>query len=139
MTPPLLSCRTTTEKLISEYEEEKDEFMRSTTLAEFKKMLPASLTVVDRHITMKIQNYWGERTLKDLQMLTQMLIGPGDHLQLLKVSKDSIIVHPAESEPEEAITAAAKSLHAEGVEQVSVVLGPCEPPQGIGFILPMVA
>ena len=153
-----LNYRATTKKLISEYEEKKDKFMGGTTLSQFKKLLPAS-SATDKlprgnsrlvtpgkkatrkkHIIMKLQNYWGERTLKDLKMLTQMLGDPGDDLQLSKVTKNSIIVHwlyPTESEVEEALTAAAKSLHAEGVEQISIVLDLCEPPQGIAIILLM--
>ena len=145
MTPALLFYRATTKKLIMKYEKEQDKFMGSTTVAQFKDLLPASIVVDElparkEHVIMKLQNYWERKTLKNLKMFIQILGIPGNHLYLLTVSKNSIVVHwlyPTNKVPEleEAITAAAKALYDEGVEQISiedrVVLDFAEPTQGI--------
>ena len=145
MTPPLLFYRATTKELIKEYEKEQDRFMRSTTVAQFKDLLPASTAIPARKkpVIMKLQNYWEENTLNNLKMFIQILGIPGNHLHLLKVSKNSIVVHwlcPTDKVPEleEAIAAAAMTLHAKGVEQISIggrpVLDFTEPTQGITLL-----
>ena len=149
MIPPLLTYRATTEELISTYDEEQGMFMESTTLIQFKKRLPV-FTATDSAparkipVIMKLQNIWGDKTLKDLTVLIQRLGVPGKYLHISKVSTSSIAVHwlcPADmiQELEEAITAAADSFCVEGVEQISIggrlVLDFSGPAQGVVIIL----
>ena len=147
--PPLFSHRARTKQLISNYEEQCSKFMKGTTVAHFKELFPASattkkLSAEKKPIIMKLQNSWLERTLEDLDNLVRYNLGvPGSHLHLSTVITGCIAVHwlcPTDVVPEleEAITAAANSLRAEGVQQVSIgdrlVLEPIE-----GTILLMVA
>ena len=119
--------------------------MGSITLAQFKELFPVSFTA-DRIparkklVIMKLQNIWGSRTIKDLKRLVQCLGIPDNNFQLLKVTKGCIAVHwlcPIDmvTALEKATAAAAKSLHAEGVEQISIggrlVLDFTEPTQGM--------
>ena len=142
LTPPLLSYRANTEDLIGKYEEELDKFMRSTTVAQFKDMLPASTSLAMMEtVIMRLQNYWEESTLSNLKVFIQTLGIPDNHLHLSSVSKNSIIVHwlcPTDKVPEleKAISATAKELLAGGVEQIYIgdkcVL---DPAKGIVIIL----
>ena len=149
MTPPLLSCRATTEDLISKYEEKQGMFMESTTLVQFKEQLPVftatdSAPAMKIPVNMKLENVWGDKTLKDLTVLIQRLGVPGKYLHFSKVSTSSIAVHwlcPADKiqELEEAIAAAADSFYVEGVKQISIggglVLDFSELTQGVVIIL----
>ena len=123
--------------------------MGSTTVAQFKELLPAStatdkLPARSKNVIMKLQNHWEGNTLKNLKLFIQILGIPGNYLHLSTVSKNSIVVHwlcatDKVPELEEAITASAKGLYAEGVEQIFIggrlVLEFTEPTQGIGIIL----
>ena len=143
----ILSCRVTTEELISKYEEKLRTFMESTTLAQFKEQLPVFTTTDSARKTsviMKLENVWGCRTLKDLTVFIQLLGVPSKYLHFSKVSTSSIAVHwlyptAKVQELEEAITAAVDLLCAKGVIQISIggrlVLDFSVPTQGVVIIL----
>ena len=139
--PPLLSWSATTKQLISNYEEQQSTFMKGAIVAKFKELLPDSattkkLSAEKKPLIMKLQNYWLDRTLEDLNNLVRYHLGvPASHLHLSTVTTGCISVHwlcPIDAVPEleKAIIAAANSLRAEGVQQVSIgdklVLEPTE-------------
>ena len=143
----LLSHSATTDQLISSYEEKRGKFMESTTVAKFIKLFPASATMSKissgkKCVTMKLQNYWGEHTLEDLDKLVHFLLGvSANHLHLSTMSPGCIAVHwlcPTDALPEleKAILAAATSLHFDGVKEVTIggrhVLNPTK---GITIVL----
>ena len=75
------------------------------------------------HVRLKLQNFWGERTLNDLTKLVGLLGVPGTHLHLTRVNEGCIAVTwlcPTSyvRELKQAIDQAAGSLRAEGVLQV---------------------
>ena len=102
--------------------------MSSTTLSQFRTLIPASATpsVLSArrvHVRLKLQNFWGERTLDDLTKLVGLLGVPGTHLHLTRVNEGCIAVTWLCStshvrELKQAINQAAGSLRAEGVLQV---------------------
>ena len=124
-------CRQKAERLIDEYEHKCNKFMSSTTLTQFKEMLPVDVKSSELSarnkimITMKLTDYWGERTIRDLMSLVSHLGFITNHLHIVKVSEGCIAVHmlcPCHVVPElkNAVSAASDKLYENGVLQVSV-------------------
>lgn len=83
--------RTTAENLIDDYEEQRKEFMGSTTFNDFMGMFPASavsneLSAKKNYLKVKLQRGWGTRTLHDLDMLTQQFVNDADFHDRLHLS-----------------------------------------------------
>ena len=86
---------TATKKLVDTYETQRQHFMASTTLNQFKQLFPASATPAKLsagkiRITIKLKKYWGNNTVDDLTTLVESLDVPGSHLHLYKVKKGCI-------------------------------------------------
>ena len=102
--------------------------MTSTTLSQFRTLIPASATpsVLSAKmvpVRLKLRNFWGEHTLDDLTKLVGLLGIPSTHLHLTRVDEGCIAVTWLCStfyvrELKQAIYQAAGSLRAEGVLQV---------------------
>ena len=118
---------TATKELVDKYEKQRQHFMASTTLNQFKQLFPASatpfkLSAAKVLITVKLKPYWGDNTVDDLTTLVNSFGVPGSHLHLYNVQKGciaSIWLCPAVDFKElRGIIEAANSLESKGVLQV---------------------
>ena len=119
-----------TKELVVRYEEQRQHFMTSTTVKQFKKLFPASstsskLSTGKIPLLLKLQNKWGDSPLSDLTDLVNLFGVPGNHLHLSKADKGCIALLWLTSvtnakELKAAISDAADSLQSKGVLQVFV-------------------
>ena len=85
----------TTKQLVDSYEQQRQNFMASTTVNQFKKIFPASATPLKIWsgkvpVKLKLDNKWGNDTIKDLTELIIKFGVPGSHLHLSKVEDGCI-------------------------------------------------
>ena len=126
----LLYYSATTKELVVRYEKQRQHFMTSTTVKQFKKLFPASatsskLSTGKISLQLKLRNKWGDCTLSDLTDLVNLFGVPGDYLHLSKADKGCIAVLWLTSiinakELKAAISDAADSLQSKGVLQIFV-------------------
>ena len=113
--------------MVARYEGQKQHFMASTTLDQFRQLFPASATphklaAGKTPVILKLKNDWGKETIKDLAKLVEYDV-LGNHLHLSKIEKGCIAVIWLCSTTElkqlkMAILEAADSLQNVGVLQV---------------------
>ena len=128
----LLNCfyhlhSTATKELVDKYEKQRQHFMSSTTVDQFKQLFPASATPSKLSagkilITVKLKPYWGDNTVDELTTLVNSLEVPGSHLHLYNVQKGCIASNwlcPAVYFKElRGVVEAADSLESKGVLRV---------------------
>ena len=123
---------TATKELVDKYEKQRQQFMASTTLNQFKQLFPASATPSKLSagkvlITVKLKSYWGDNTVEELTTLVNNLDVPGSHLHLYNVQKGCIAstwLCPAVDFKElRGIVEAADSLESKGVLRVFAGVG----------------
>ena len=90
-------CSTITTELVHTYEQQRQEFMSSTSLSQFKQLFPASATNYRLSngkvpIKLKLSNVWDKHTIADLEKLVKILGILGSHLHLSKVELGCIEV-----------------------------------------------
>ena len=133
------SCRTKPDQLLSNYEKKLQDFMKTTTVDDYKKYCKEHLLELisssAEPVTMKLSDQWMKRTLENLKMLTcQLLKVPGSCLHLHVITEDCVAVHwlcPVSIVPalREAILSATDTLQQEGILQIFIggeaVLGKC--------------
>ena len=83
-------CSTITTELVHTYEQQRQKFMSSTSLSQFKQLFPASATNCRLSngkvpIKLKLSNDWDKDTIADLEKLVNILGILGSHLHLSKV------------------------------------------------------
>ena len=125
-----LSCSATTRQLVDKYEQQRQHFMASTTVSQFKQLFPATATsskllVGKVPIKLKLDNKWGSETLDDLTELVIKLGVSGSAFHLSKVEDGCIAVIWSCSttevkQLEMAILEVAGSLKIMGVLQVFI-------------------
>ena len=125
-----LLCSATTRQFVDEYEQQRQHFMASTTVTQFKQLFPATatsskLTSEKVPVKLKLENDWGSKTINDLVKLANQFGVPGSHLHHSKVEDGSIAVIWLCSTTEvkqlkTAILEAAGSLQTMGVLQVFI-------------------
>ena len=86
---------TATKELVDKYEKQRQHFMASTIVDQFKQLFPASATSSKLSagkvlITVKLKSYWGDNTVEELTTLVKNLDVPGSHLHLYNVQKGCI-------------------------------------------------
>ena len=84
------TCSTITTKLVSTYEQQRQKFLRSASLSQFKKLFPASATNYRLSngkvpIKLKLTSDWDKDTIGDLEKLVKILGILGSHLHLSEV------------------------------------------------------
>ena len=118
-------------ELVDTYKQQLHRFMAGTTVDEFKALFPApsmssALSAEKFSIKLKLENFWGDKTLSDLLKLVTLLGIPGDYLHLSKVEDGNciaVIWLCSTSHITELIMKmheVAESLQAEGVLQLYV-------------------
>ena len=115
---------------MEEYERQRQHFMASTTVNQFKQLFPLSATPCQlltgkTPVKLKLLNTWGTSTLDDLLKLVGLFGVPGKHLHLSKINEGCIaVVWLCSSLYAEklniAVNEAAGMLHDKGVLQVSI-------------------
>ena len=125
------SSRGTIKQHIDAYERQRDDFMSSTILNQFKKLFPVTaasneLTTGKTTITLILNDGWSGRTLNDLHVLMRRYLGvTANHLHLSSIGEGSVTVCMLCSDYEvpnleEAVSAATNEFHQSGVLQVLI-------------------
>ena len=143
----LYTCSASTKQLVDQYEEQRQGFMSSVTVNEFRKMFLTSatgdmLSAEMVPVKLKLDNDWDEETLDDLIKLASRLFKvPGSLLHLSKVEEGCIAVTwglcPTADikDLEIAIKESTDSLQTNGVLQVFVredLMWECSQPKTAG-------
>ena len=120
----------TTRQLVDKYEQQRQHFMASATVSQFKQLFPATATSSKLlsgkvSFTLKLENDWGSDTLHDLTKLVNKFGVSGSAFHLSKVEDGCIAVIWLCSTTEVkqlklAILEAAGSLQTMGVLQVFI-------------------
>ena len=128
----LCTCSASAKKLVDQYEEQRQDFMSSVTVNQFRKMFltsapDAMLSAEMVPVKLKLDNDWDEETLDDLIKLASRLFKvPGNLLHFSKVEEGCIAVTwglcPTANvkDLEIAIKESTDSLQTNGVLQVFV-------------------
>ena len=83
--------------LVGKYEQQRQHFMASTTVSQFKLLFPASATpsrllIGKAPVRLKLKNDWGNDTIEDLTKLVINFGVSGSHFHLSKVEDGCIAV-----------------------------------------------
>ena len=138
--------RDTIEQHIDAYERQRNDFMSSTKLNQFKELFPVTavsneLSAGKTNMTLILNDGWSGKTLSDLYVLMCRHLGvTANHLHLSSVGEGSVTVCMLCSDYEatnleEAVSVTTNELHQSGVLQVligeSIVLNCLQLAEGV--------
>ena len=92
-----LTCSANISQRVKKYEKQRQRFMASSTVRQFKQLFPASATpskllLGKETVTLKLKNKWGSKTIQDLTELIINFGVSGNAFHLYKVENGCIAV-----------------------------------------------